>query len=156
MKTQLIIAIILLLSFSKEASSQSTISISFDSSQVVKRDRKKDVIYPVYLKSSLGKLKDSTATYTAKVEVDAKATTLPAMFYKLDIPEFTVTELGNEHTGYLTIRADSLADRDRIVVLKLNVYKNNVKLPDSLNIGRGSTTITVKGIDTVTVAVDTL
>ena len=129
--------------------SQAKYEINFVNTKSFTRDKLQAYTYPVYLQAKIGNLKDSD-NYKAVVSVD-ETSELPKAFYKIDFTEKNFEVLNekdsSKNTIYITIYKDSIEDRTWPLVLKVDVYRNNVKLNDSLNTGKFKTLkIDVEGI----------
>lgn len=128
---------------------QSNFSVGLDSIANLTRDRNNDIIYKISYKSSLGTYRDSLKkhVYKVKIIVDSDKSTLASVDYKLDFPEKTFDKVNEvENFGYLTIKKDTVEDRTRLICLKVQIYKNDALLPDSLNWGRLFLSVKVNGV----------
>ena len=110
---------------------------------------KEDKIYALHIDAKgLGALKLDSAL-EVKVVVDAEKTSIAKANYQIDYAEKFLYELDRKDSVnnpiYLSIAKDSLTDRDRILVLQTEVWKDGKKLElESLNKRRD--TIAIKGI----------
>jgi len=117
---------------------QSGIEISFDSTQKISRNKSEDKIYPVVFSAKLGTYKDS-GDYKLMISVSNNSD-FSKKYYKLDFNEKKFADIDEKdktkNIVYLTLYKDSLEDRTRTLILKLDVYKSGTLLKDSVNKGK--------------------
>lgn len=133
------------------ATAQQTATVSFLQTQDTIRKKAVSVIYPIIIKTDSVKIdQDSLKFYTVTAKVDAEKSTLPKSDYKLDYSSITMDKLSSEQTFFLTIKGDSITDRDRHLFLNLEITKGGVK--EGINVSSGKTTmhIIVEGVRDIT------
>lgn len=120
----------------EEEKSESSYSVGFEEPQVITRS-KEDLIYPIYLKAALGKLKD-ISDYKAVITVDRENSTLPPTEFSIDNIEKNFSSLSEKDPKknilYLLIKKDSLEDRQRKIILSVAIKKKDKEQDTSENL----------------------
>jgi len=107
--------LLILLSTSQQLMAQETIKISFQKSGDTLRRKEADLIYPISINLDSNKInKDSLSLYTVNVKVNDDKSTLAKSNYTLSFNTSTLDKLSSNYTFFLTIKKDSLQDRDRL------------------------------------------
>ncbi|WP_074408149.1 hypothetical protein [Aquimarina megaterium] len=116
--------------------SQNVVNISFDTTAVKYSKANKDQIIPIKLKID-SIVVDTLDNYLISIEVDKANSTLSNSEYDFFYRKTQLSKLNEEETTYLTLKKDTLPDRDRKIILDIKFYKNDTsrKIAEIANIG---------------------
>lgn len=106
------------------ASGQENFSLNFlRDTLTVSKSNTRDIIVPIELTS---KIKNNTTfdDYQFKIEIESNST-LPSSDYILDHQPLRLSQFRSKETLYLIIKQDTLEDRERYLMLKLNIKDKN-------------------------------
>lgn len=149
MKIKPLIYIVAIIGLQHCAKAQLTYTISFfESEKTTSRDKKNETTYKFLIKTPIVENAD-VYNLQVTIGVDEQQTNISSSAYKLDAKPITVKNgaaLG-ETPFYLTLNPDSLADRERQIVFKLKVLREEKDIA-SENKGVGTMTVKIKAIET--------
>lgn len=145
MKNYSLLFIIWVISFDT-ASAQQVINLSFEKSTEKIQRQAKAITFPITLLSDTIQIpKDSLVLYKVEAKVNDNKSTIPASAYKLEFNSINLEKLPSKYTFFLTIEGDTIADRDRILFLDLELIKKGKKTPLKSKSNNLSLAITVEG-----------
>lgn len=124
MKTfKLIFITLLFATFNLNA--QQLIKLSFETDSLTISREKNSMSYPIVILMDSNKItSDELKLYTLTASVNRKKTTLPNSAYTLKFNSITLDKMSSKYTFFITVKGDSISDRDRIVHLDLELRKN--------------------------------
>jgi hypothetical protein len=132
MKLSLVIMLFFVLPFASKGQNTNvdSLDIGFSSLHQSYTVKDKDAIYAIKIVNvDSDKLKalSGLADYNVKVSIFSDSTTLPHSAVSLDGANFTLKEISNkrEHNLYLTLKGDSISDRERNLFLKIDISKKS-------------------------------
>jgi hypothetical protein len=141
--------LLMLAIMSSSASAQQTIGISFEKSTEKIRKKETAASHPIVLKANAIGMKDSLNDYKISVTVDENNSTLPSSDYSLDFNSVTLDKMPSEYRFFLTLKGDTLPDRNRVLVLNLKLTKEGKQTGVNLANENQTLTITVESAKTI-------
>lgn len=145
MKIPLILLLLLALA-STTARAQQLIKLSFEKGAQTLQRSDDAVSYPIIIKTDSIKIgSDTLNLYTVSATVNKKKTTLPSSDYNLEFNSVPLDEMPSEYTFFLTLEGDTLADRDRVIYLDLELKKEGETTGTSFASDNSSYVVTVEG-----------
>jgi hypothetical protein len=131
---RIILITVMVFGFVRGSWGQEGFEISFEKDKIeVERNIKDSIIVPVNVRVDI---KDVTnkANYSLNIETDDKKSTLPKSDYKLYFKKADFDKL-ESFTALLILNKDSLADRERSLVLRFKIYKDGEIVDKAPNTG---------------------
>lgn len=129
---------------------QETIEISFADGRDTIRRTSTPITYDLVVKVDSVKINtDSLLLYTLIIKVIEEESTFPKTDYQLFFNTINLRELKSENHFFITLKGDSIVDRDRVLRFRLEVLKNDKK--SGVNVAQSNTTheIIIQGFRTL-------
>ncbi|GAB5473568.1 MAG: hypothetical protein Mars2KO_16670 [Maribacter sp.] len=121
--------IISLLSSQKILSQDITLKAGFDTSRIEVKRSKKDLVIPLKLVFETKNLKeDSLSSYQMDIKINKKETNIIGAGFKLYFEKLQLSKLKDGKEVFLKIMKDSIPDRQRKLVLDIELSKNDTVL----------------------------